>query len=237
MNHEVWQKLKQYVGKPLVVEICNNYGEKGMICGKINEKIIGDKRSYACYFDVKSKKGKGPIMLDLLLERPIIMHDELFGEKDKDGNPKKVKENIDTYNSLNVLRIIDPKTTEVLYRNPNKKTLLEFPVNKSNFNVNSKINEKWKNKTSTRFLLSNLGQYMEVTQNGEVIDGVLKSVYRPSKCKDTYVLLIKPFFSAQIKLEDNANIKVFPNMPRDKAKLEMTYKAPKPEQEEVIELK
>ena len=230
MDHKVWQKLKGYVGKPLVVEICNNYGEKGMICGKVNEKIVGDKRFYAFYFDVKSKNGKEPITLDLLVERPTLEHDGLLSKG-------KVKENIDTHNSFNVLRIIDPKTTEVLYRNPDKKSLLEFPVNKNNFNVNGKSNEKWKNKTSTKFLLSNIGQYVEVTQNGEVVDGILKSVYKPSKSNESYVLLVKPLYAASTKLEDNASIKVFPNMPRDKAKREMTYKAPKPEQEEVIELK
>lgn len=230
MDYKVWQKLKQYVGKPLVVEICNNYGEKGMICGKINEKIINDRRSYAFYFDVKSKKGKEPIMLDLLVERPIILHDGFLSEG-------KIKENIDTHNSLNVLRIIDPKTSEVLYRNPDRKTLLEFPVNKSNFNINGKCNEKWKNKASTKFLLANIGQYVEVTQNGGVVDGILKSVYKLSDSEETYVLLVKPFYAAPTKLADNAKVKVFPNMPREKAKCELTYKAPKSEQEEVIELK
>lgn len=207
MEYQIWKKLEDYMknDKVLLVEICNNYGEVGLIYGKVSKKILNDKRHYAFYFDVKTKKGKEPIMLDLLVDRPVIMHDVLFGK-----NGEKRAENLDKFNTFDVLRIIDPETEKTIFKNPNKKTLLTLPVNSINFNINSKDNKDWKEKDSTKFLLENIGQYIEIKKDDEIYGGILKSVYRVKGEKETFVTLVQSSHYACIKtLGDKTKIKSF----------------------------
>ncbi len=227
MDNQIWKKLEGYMknNKVVLVEICNNYGEVGLIYGKVSKKILNDKRHYAFYFDVKTKKGKDSIMLDLLVDRPVIMHDVLFGKKGE-----KKAENLDQFNTFDVLRIIDPETERTIFKNPNKATLVKFPVNSKNFNINSKFNKEWKEKESTKFLLANIGQYVEIKQGDEVYGGVLKSVYKPNGQEKTYVTLVESSFHACVKvLENNAKIKSFSNLTDKKT---ITYKE-EVEQEEL----
>lgn len=208
MDYQIWKKLEEYMknDKVLLVEICNNYGEKGVIYGKINKNIKNDKRHYAFYFDVKTKKGKEPITLDLLVERPVIMRDVLFAK----NKGEKKAETLDKLNTFDALRIIDPETEKVIYRNPERKTLLNFPVNSKNFNYNNKRNKEWKEKESTKFLLTNIGQYIELKQDDEIYGGILKSAYRVNDEKETYITLVQSSNIACVKvLKNNTKIKSF----------------------------
>ncbi len=208
MDYQIWKKLEEYLknDKVLLIEICNDYGEKGMIYGKISKNIKNDRRSYAFYFDVKTKKGKEPIMLDLLVERPVIMRDVLFAK----NKGEKKAENLDKFNTFDVLRIIDPETEKTIFKNQNKATLLKFPINSKNFNINSKTNKEWKEKDSTKFLLENIGQYIEIKKDDEIYGGILKSVYRVKGEKETFVTLVQSSHYACIKtLGDKTKIKSF----------------------------
>lgn len=222
MEYQIWKKFEDFMknDKVLLVEICNNYGEVGLIYGKVSKKILNDKRHYAFNFEVKTKKGKEPIMLDLLVDRPVIMHDVLFGK-----NGEKRAENLDKFNTFDVLRIIDPETEKTIFKNQNKATLLKFPINSKNFNINSKTNKEWKEKASTKFLLENIGQYVEIKQDDEVFGGVLKSVYKVGNEEKTYITLVETSNHACVKvLKNNAKIKTFSNF-ADKRTL--TYKEEK----------
>ena len=210
MDYKKWHKLKECMNndEPLVVYACNNYGETAYIFGKINKNLLNDKRSYAIYFDAYAK-GKKTITLDLLLERPVILHDALFGKKGE-----KKQENIDTVNSFNVLRIYgrDSKDQQckLIYKNPDEKTLLKFPVNTKNFNVNAKKNFEWSEQKSTKFLLFYLGQYVEVKQDDEVYSGILKAVFKPKDESDTFVELVTSSNVGCVKaLKDKTKINVY----------------------------
>lgn len=229
MKYQTWKKLEEYMknNKVLLVEICNDYGESGFIYGKINENILNDNRHYAFYFDVKIKNSKEPITLDLLIERPVIMRDVLFGK-----NGEKKAENLDKFNTFDVLRIIDPETERTIFKNPNKKTLLNLPVNSKNFNYNDKSNRDWREKESTKFLLANIGQYIEIKQGEEVFGGILKSIYKLKDEKETYLTLVQSSHHACVKvLKDNTKIKTYSRLVD---KRNFTYKEEKEKELEMV---
>ncbi len=156
--------------KEVLVEFINNYGEKGLIKGIM---VNNPKFRINTRFDLVVKTPNGSdIRLDILLDRPE-----------------------EKFNSFCALNVKDISTNETLYENVNREVLENF--NFKNFNRYDNKNKEWLNDEGTKFMLANIGQYVEFTPSEESIErgyrpvsGVLKCAYKTTMGSNNKIIQI-----------------------------------------------
>ena len=158
-------------GKTIFVEVCNEHGETGWIKGKIaknaNSKYIVDG------FVLLSNYGKhGTKKVNIKLDRANIEKDSAFI----------------------ALSIVDSKTKEVIYENPNRKFLLHpEEYDGKHYKYKDQIEKIKANKNGAKFL-KNIGQYVEfVDAENEfnLINGIIKSVYVEGDDQKLYAKIVR----------------------------------------------
>ena len=156
--------------KEVLVEFVNSYGETGTVKG-----IMTNNPKFRIfenfYLTLKAPNGKN-IVLDILLDRPN-----------------------DKFNTFCALNVKDVDTNDTLYENVNREVLLTS--NFKNFNRNDERNKEWLNDEGTKFMLNNIGQYVEFTPSQESIErgyrpvtGILKCSYNARMGNNSKVIQI-----------------------------------------------
>ena len=156
--------------KEVLVEMVNSYGETGTVKGVM---VNNPKFRIVDSFDLLLKAPNGKdIRLDILLDRPN-----------------------DKFNTFCALNVKDVVTNDTLYENVNREVLLTS--NFKNFNRNDDKNKEWLNDEGTKFMLNNIGQYVEFTPSKESIErgyrpvkGILKSSYNANMGNNSKIIQI-----------------------------------------------
>ena len=143
-------------GKVVYVEVCNEFGETGLIEGRIAtnpvRRILND-------FTLEVDYGKqGTHRLNIKLDR----------------------ENIEHGTSLVALRVVDKETKKVIYNNPNREIWTHPELYDGNKIRHLEKIAKVKESPLGAKLLKNIGQFVEIKDEENdfhSVKGVIKSIY------------------------------------------------------------
>lgn len=167
--------------REVIVEILNSYGETGFIKGFMRNE--------------PKNKISEDFILELRTPKKTKMRLKIF--------IKSPKEQFDSFCALSVK---DVNTNEVLYENENREVFKKF--NYKNFYPKDPRNEDWRKDEGTKFLLANIGQYVEFSvpkghpqRRFMHVRGILKCVYNNPLAKNRRIIQIlidKPYKNSDI---------------------------------------